>query len=158
MAARKGRRPDALSSIKTFMGHRIEFELKKRIILLSFFGIVTEESFLAGLSEGIGFVRKNGMDGALIDLSGVEVFQVSMDFIRSYVNTREIVEPTKLRIVIAPQPAIYGMIRAFQVYAESSNVYPVLVRSMKEGFELLKLDSPVFGVEPWGDPPNENSK
>jgi hypothetical protein len=140
------------------MSHRIEFELKKRIVLLSFFGVITEESFLSGLSDGIVFVRKNGMEGAIVDLSEVEAFQVSMDFMRNYVDTREIVEPTKLRIVVAPQPAIYGLIRAFQAHAESSNVYPVLVRAMKEGYELLKLDSPVFGAEPWGDPPNENSK
>jgi hypothetical protein len=140
------------------MGHRIEFEFKRRVILLSFFNVVTEDSFLAGLTEAITFVRANGMEGAIVDLSDIEVFQVSMDFIRNYVNTREIVEPTKPRFVVASQPAIYGTFRAFQIHAESSSVFPIPVRTMAEAYRLLKLDSPVFGPEPWSGPVPGNSK
>ncbi len=140
------------------MSHRIDFEIRRQVVLLSFFGVVTNDSFLAGLSEGIGFVRTQGMEGAIIDLSKTEAFQVSMDFMRDYVNAREIVAPTKPRTVVAPQPAIYGMFRVFGVHAESSRVFPRLVRTMAEACELLKLDSPVFGAELWGSPLPQNSK
>jgi hypothetical protein len=129
--------------------HRIEFELKYRIVRLSFFGVVTEDSFSVGIFEGIKFVKEYGMEGAILDFSAAEAFQVSMDFMRNFVNAREIVAPKKRRVAIAPQPAIYGLFRAFQVHAESSRVFPILVRTMKEAYELLELDSPVFGPEPW---------
>ena len=142
------------------MGHRIEFEFKRRVILLSFFNVVTEDSFLAGLTEAITFVRANGMEGAIVDLSDIEVFQVSMDFIRNYVNTREIVEPTKPRFVVASQPAIYGTFRAFQICMPNRAVsfrFPSgLWRKPFIGFS--KLDSPVFGPEPWSGPVPGNSK
>jgi hypothetical protein len=129
--------------------HRLEFELRHRIVLLSFLGVVTDDSFQSGLTAGIEFVREHGMEGAILDFSGVEAFHVSMDFIRNYVNAREIVAPTKPRVAVAPQPAIYGVFRAFEVHAESSRVFPMPVRTMAEAYRLLKLDSPTFGPDPW---------
>jgi hypothetical protein len=131
------------------MGHRIEFELRRRIVLLSFFGVVTEDSLLVALSEGIKFIRENGMEGAILDFSEIESFLVSMDFVRNYVNAREIVAPTKPRVAVAPQPAIYGTLRAFGLHAESTKVFPIPVRTMAEAYRILKLDSPVFGTDPW---------
>jgi hypothetical protein len=131
------------------VSHRIEFELKHRIVLLSFGGTVTEQSLRSGFSDAINFVRENGMEGAILDFSAVEHFHVSMDFVRNYVNTREIVAPDKPRISVAPQPVIYGMHRAFSVYAESSGVFPEVVRTMAEAYQFLKLDSPLFGSQPW---------
>src|ERR1022692_2877866 len=132
------------------MSHRIEFEVKYRVVLLSFMGVVTEDSFRAGASETLSFVKTNGMESAIVDFSGVEAFHVSMAFIRNYVTAREIVAPDKPRVSVAPQPSIYGMLRAFGTHAESSTVYPIPVRTLAEAYRLLKLDSPVFGSQPWG--------
>jgi hypothetical protein len=145
------------------MSHRIEFDLRDRIVLLSFMGIVTEASFVAGVSEAVNFFKLNGMEGAIIDYSEIEVFQVSVAFIRNYVSTREIVTPEKPRVLVAPDPAVYGLYKAFQTHAEASRVNLIPVRTMAEAYEVLKLDSPVFGSEPWRGPRataagTENSK
>jgi hypothetical protein len=134
------------------MSHRIEFDIKDRILLLSFTGIVTEDSFAAGISEAVGFFKVNGMEGAIIDHSEIEVFLVSITFMRNYVNAREIVTPEKPRVLVAPDPAVYGLYKAFQTHAEASRVSLIPVRTMAEAYEVLKLDSPVFGSQPWGSP------
>jgi hypothetical protein len=72
-----------------------------------------------------------------------------MTFARNYVRSREIIARGKPRIVVAPQPLVYGMFRAYQTYTEASGVGPTLVRRMSEALSLLRLDSPVFGPEPW---------
>jgi hypothetical protein len=132
------------------MSHRVEFDLRDRILLLSFAGIVTENSFVAGISEAVSFFGVNGMEGLIIDHSGIEVFHVSLDFIRNYVNTRDIVTPEKPRVLVAPDPAVYGLYRAFQGQPEAGRVNLIPVRTMAEAYAVLRLDSPVFGSQPWG--------
>jgi hypothetical protein len=136
------------------MSHRIAFELEYRIVLLSFLGIATEDSVMAGLSEPTTFIRASGMEGAIIDFSGIESSEVSINFIRNYVNSREIVARDKPRVAVAPQPAIYGVLRTYAAYAESSGVFPILVRTMTEAYGLLRLESPVFGSQPWSASPD----
>jgi hypothetical protein len=140
----------ALALIKDLMSHRIEFELKYRIDLLSFTGILTEASFVDGVSKALRFIKANGMEGAIFDFSEVEVAHVSMDFVRGWVHKRDIVAPEKPRVSVASHPAIFGMLRAFGALAELSGVFPLPVRTMAEAFDLLKLRSPVFGTEHWG--------
>jgi hypothetical protein len=132
------------------MAHRITFETRNRILLLSFQGIVTEESILIALSESISFVKANGTEGMIMDFSDIEDFRISAAFARNYADSREIVARGKPRIVVAPQPFVYGLFRMYQVHTEKSGVGPIPVRSMPEAFSLLKLASPVFGSEPWG--------
>jgi hypothetical protein len=132
------------------MAHRITFETRNRIVLLSFRGIVTEESILTAVSELNRFVKTNGAEGMVVDFSEIEDFRISMTFARNYADSREIVARGKPRVIVAPQPFVYGLLRVFQAYTEKSGVAPIPVRTMPEAFSVLKLDSPVFGSEPWG--------
>jgi hypothetical protein len=132
------------------MGHRIRFETRNRILLLSFQGIVTEESILSAASEANNFVKASGAEGIVVDFSEIEDLRISMAFARHYVDSREIVARGKPRILVAPQPFVYGLLRVFQTLTEKSGAAPIPVRTMPEAFSLLKLDSPVFGSEPWG--------
>jgi hypothetical protein len=132
------------------MAHCIMFERLNRIVLLSFRGVVTEESILTAVSELNRFVKANGTEGFIVDFSEIEDFRISMTFARHYADSREIVARGKPRVIVAPQAFVYGLLRVFQTYTENSGVAPVPVRTMAEAFSLLQLDSPVFGSEPWG--------
>jgi hypothetical protein len=134
------------------MGHRIEFELKHRIVLLSFTGVVTDDSLLIGISDAVKFITAHGTEGIIVDFSGIESFRVSVACIRNYVSIRETFAQDKPRVIVAPQPVVYEMSRTFQVLVETS-VDVLLVRTLTQAHELLKLKSPVFGAEPWSARP-----
>jgi hypothetical protein len=95
------------------------------------------------------FVKANGAEGIIVDFSQIEDFQISMKFARNYADSREIVARGKPRVIVAPQPFVYGLLRVFQAYTEKSGVAPMPVRTLPEALSLLELDSPVFGPEPW---------
>jgi hypothetical protein len=134
------------------MSSRLEFDVDKRIVQLLFFGIVTEESLLRALQEGFAFIKANGMEGSIMDFSEIEDFQISLAFFRRFADNRELIAPDKPRVVIAPQPFVFGVFRAFQLYTDKSGVHPVPFRSREEAYAHLKLVSPVFGSQPWGPP------
>jgi hypothetical protein len=48
------------------------------------------------------------------------------------------------RVVVAPRPAIYGMSRMFQIIRANRNGYLEIVHSVKEAFNVLRLESPRF--------------
>jgi hypothetical protein len=132
------------------MAHRIEFDIKDRIVLLSFLDIVTEDSILAGISEVQNFLKSNPAEGTILDFTGIEDFRVPAAFFRNHVNTRrKLVAPDKPRIVVAPQPVVYGMVKVLQAHSESTRTSPLVFRTREEAYEFLKLDAPFFGSHPW---------
>jgi hypothetical protein len=135
------------------MTHRMEFDITNRIVLVSFLGIVTGDSILTGISEVQNFLKSNPAEGTILDFSGIEEFRVSAKFFRNHVNTRrKLVAPDKPRVAVAPQAVVYGMLRMLQTHSEASGTGPVVVRTIAEAFEFLKLDAPFFGPRPWSTP------
>ena len=130
------------------MSHRIEFELNHRIVLLSFKGVVTDDSLLIGIFETVKVVKERGTEGIIVDFSRIKSFQVSIACIHNYVNIREVFAPGKPRVIVAPQTAVYRISRTFQTLVEAS-VDVLTVRTVAKAYKLLKLESPVFGPEPW---------
>ncbi len=126
------------------MTHRLEFDIRNRIVLLTFLRIVTEDSILAGISEVQDFLRSNPTEGTILDFSGIEEFQVPAAFFRNHVNTRrKLVAPDKPRVAVAPQAVVYGMLKMLQAHSEPSRTGPVVVRTREEAYEFLNLNAPV---------------
>jgi hypothetical protein len=136
------------------MTHRIEFDIENRIVLLSFLNIITEDSILAGISEVQNFLKSNSAEATILDFSGIGEFRVSAAFFRNHVNTRrKLVAPDKPRIAVAPQAAVYGMLKVLQAHSEASRTAPIVVRTREEAYEFLKLDAALFGPHPWSNDP-----
>lgn len=133
------------------MAHLIEFEPRYHIVRLSMSGTVTNDLLAAALSAVANIIKVIGTDGIILDFSGIESFNVSIDFIVRYVQSSEAIARDKPRVIIAPQSVVYGVARAFQIHTEGAvNLLPV--RTYAQAYELLKLDSPVFGYERWVAP------
>jgi hypothetical protein len=132
------------------MAHRIEFDIEDRIVLVSFLDILTSDAILTGIAEVQNFLKSNPAEATILDFSEIEDFHVPAAFFRDHVNTRrKLVAPEKPRIVVAPQPVVYGMVKVLQAHSDASRTAPIVVRTREEAYKYLNLKAPVFGPHPW---------
>lgn len=125
--------------------YRIEFDAKNRILLLTFQNEVTESSFLAGVSAATDFVMaSHPIEGAIVDFSEIRELHLIPSFIRDYARLDLQALPWKPRVIVAPQPAVFGMARMFQTLTEGTLYVIGVVKTMDEAWSLLKLQSPEF--------------
>jgi hypothetical protein len=76
----------------------------------------------------------------ILDLSQVEDFPVSADTIRALAATGPAVPGEGPRVIVASEPALYGLARMFELHRDSTggNLQTV-VRSLDEAYTLLKV-------------------
>jgi hypothetical protein len=126
------------------MDYRIEFEAKRRIVLLTFQNDLTESSFSAGFFAAAAFAETHAVEGVITNLSEIGELVVSGDRVRTFVDSYPAIAPSKRRVVVAPRDDAYGIARMFQIYRQASDTGLQVVRSMDEALNFMGLDSPVF--------------
>jgi hypothetical protein len=123
--------------------YELNFDLKSRVVLLTYRNDLTESLFLAGFSAGVNFVRANQVEGAIMDLSGIREFHLSSKFVRMLADLPPAL--TKPRVVVAPQKVAFGMARMFQILRESNSDHDLtVVTTMDEALTRFGLKSPQF--------------
>lgn len=124
------------------LDYKIEFDEKRAIVVLRFVGNVTEESFLAANTVMREFIEKNQLVGRITDFSAAGQVLVSAEFVRKLAisDLFERGKPNLIRVIVAPQPAVFGLARMFQVAREPFGRPPAVVKTMEEALQ-------VFGVE-----------
>ncbi len=126
------------------LDYRIEFDEKQRILLIAFNGDVTETSFLTGISVAREFMKKNRIQEESLRFLGcssdpgfrenlVGKLAISDVFVLSASDV--------LRVIVAPQPSIFGLARMFEMYRESAGKAPTVVRDMPEALKFLNVES-----------------
>jgi hypothetical protein len=75
----------------------------------------------------------------------VATFEVSSSAIRELAGRSPVIPTGYLRVVVAPQDYIYGMVRMFQILGEGTRPDLRVVRMMDEAYRLLRVESPAFG-------------
>ena len=128
------------------MSHRIEFDGKQKILRIAFDGDVTEASFLEAISAVIEFLKKIQILGRVTDFTNAGQVLLSGEFLRKLAMS-DLFEPNAAeinRVIIAPQPATFGLARMFQMYRESSGNAPKVVRDMDEALRALGVASVHF--------------
>lgn len=123
--------------------HTLEFDEKQRILLFALHGDVTETSLLAGLSVNVEFLKKNRIRARIIDFSNVRRLLVSGEFVRTLAISDVFVLSASdmLRVIVAPQPSIFGLARMFGTLRESVGKPATVVRDMPEALKFLNVDS-----------------
>lgn len=124
------------------LDYTIEFDEKRGIAVFRFSGNVTEESFLAAATVFRDFIEKNPVTARITDFSSAGQVLLSAEFIRKLAisDLFERGKPNLMRVIVAPQPAVFGLARLFEMSREPFGNAPVVVRSMEEALQ-------VFGVE-----------
>lgn len=128
------------------MSYRIEFDAKNNVLLLTFQNILTESLIIEADAAVADFVKGNsGVKSAIFDFTDIQDSQVTGAFAKNLVNLRIGNLTGKPRFIVAPQPALFGLSRMFQMHNESAgDKLLTVVRSRSEASKLLGVESLQF--------------
>jgi len=122
----------------------LQSDSEHRVLLITLGKIVTEASALATYTAVEQFIAAEGPHSGITDLSGVEKLNVSSDFIRFLAAKPPMIPDGMSRIAVAPRTDIYAVSRMFQLLRDSRGRSLEVLRTLKEAFELLGMESPHF--------------
>jgi hypothetical protein len=126
------------------MAHRLAFDAKHRLLLVDVMGDLTREEYLAGYDAVDRFMTAAAPCSAIVDFSAVEKFDLSPEFAREIGKMRPAIPVGMKRLVVAPQPAIYGTARLVATLREGTGGELILTQSRAEACARLGIDSPDF--------------
>lgn len=127
------------------MPYLFDFDSDNGILLCRLQGRVTDEIFKDFFRVGAEHAMRTQPHAGVVDLSAVTVFDVSTQTIHELARSAPVLHsPDLQRIVVAPSPEIYGMMRMFEIEAEAklSNLH--VVRSEQEAWAILAVQNPPF--------------
>jgi hypothetical protein len=130
------------------MTYRLGFDARNRILLVTVAGELTRDSYLDAYDAIDRFMATAGPCSTILDFSEVERFDLSPQFAREIGEMRPAVPVGMKRIVVAPQPVIYGTARLVATRREGTGGELTLTQTLAEAFARLGLDSPHFTPVP----------
>jgi len=129
--------------------YSFDFDPKNRVLRFRLKGRITDEmmrDFYYGMREPVYRTQPNA---GVLDTSTVISFDVSSQVIRELAAASPIIpNPDFPRVVIAPSPDVYGMMRMFVEQAEVTRPNLHVVRAENEAWAILGVQNPQF--EPVG--------
>ena len=127
------------------MSYSFEYNLAKGILRCRLSGHVTDDVFRDFFREGASCAVRMQPSAGVVDLSEVTSFNVSSRTIEEVARTAPAVDdPSLKRIVIAASPDTFGMMRMFEIEAEQNRPDIHVVRSEREAWAILAVQSPNF--------------
>jgi len=127
------------------VGFLVEFDAKNDLLGVTLEGRVTDAILRDCYATAARYVTSRGPCRGIWDESGVTKFEVSSDLIPRLAKTPPIIPPGYMRVIVAPQDSLYGMMRKYQMLGQESRPDLQVVRSMGEACSLLRVESPEFG-------------
>jgi hypothetical protein len=126
------------------MGFVMEFDAKNNILRGALEGRVTDTILLDCYWAAARYAASHPPCRGLWDFSKVSDFDVSSDTIRQVVETPPIIRSGYMRVAVAPQDLLFGMMRMLQILSEKTRPELHVVRTMDEAYRLLLVESPAF--------------
>jgi len=125
--------------------YSIDFDPKNRILRFVLNGRITDEmmrDFYEGMREPAHRTQPNA---GVLDTATVISFEVSSQMIRQLAAASPIIpNPDFPRVVIAPSPDVYGMMRMFEKQVEGTRPNFHVVRHDSEAWAILGVQDPQF--------------
>jgi hypothetical protein len=129
------------------MPSKFDFDLTYGILRCQLAGPVTDEVLREFFHVGARHARRTHPVGGVVDLSEVTSFEVSAETIGQIARTTPaLTDPELKRIVIAPTPHLFGMMRMFATQGEESRPNLHVVRTEQEAWEILGVRNPQFNI------------
>ncbi len=127
------------------MAYSFDFDLANGILRCRLEGLVTDEILKEFFRLGAAFAVRSRPAAGIIDLSKVTLFEVSAKVLRELSKVPPVLpEPGLRRIVIAPSPDVYGMMRMFELEGQEIRPDIHVVRSEKQAWAILGVENPRF--------------
>jgi hypothetical protein len=127
------------------MPYTFDFDSANRILRFRLSGRVNDEILKDFFQAGSQYAVRIHPAAGVVDLSGVTSFDVSTPAIKAVARSTPVLhDPDLRRVVIAPSPGIYGMMRMFEMEGESTRPGLQVVRSEREAWAILAVRNPKF--------------
>ena len=125
--------------------YAFEFDLTNGILRCRLGGPVTDEVLQEFFQVGSQYARRTHPVAGVVDLSEVTSLEVSAETIRQIARSTPVVTAPELRrVIIAPTPHLFGMMRMFATQGEEIRPNLHVVRAEKEAWAILVVQDPQF--------------
>ena len=129
------------------MPYAFDFDLTNGILRGRLSGRVTEEVMRDFFQVAFQHALRTHPSAGVVDLSEVTSFEVSPETIRQLAKSTPVLTDPEVhvhRIVIAPTPDLFGMMRMFAMQGEQTRPNLHVVRTEKEAWAILVVQNPQF--------------
>lgn len=127
------------------MPYAFDFDSANRILRCRLNGEVNDEVLKDFFQAGSKHAIRIHPAAGVVDLSEVASFDVSTPAIKALAKSTPVLhDPGLRRVVIAPSPGIYGMMRMFEMEGEATRPGLQVVRSEREAWAILAVRNPRF--------------
>jgi hypothetical protein len=127
------------------MPYIFDFDPNNRILRSRLIGDVTDEVLKDFFRVGAQHAVRTQPKAGVVDLSRTTSFEVSARVIRELAKSPPLLKYADLaRVIIAPSVETYGMMRMFEIEAESARPNILVVRTEREAWAILSVTNPRF--------------
>lgn len=131
------------------MGFTLLFDDTSRVLLIRFDGTLTRESLEAMMAAARDFAQRQGSCDGIVDFTSVTHTGLDLSYLRALGSAPRIMKG-KRRVLVAPQPALFGLLRMYGLHQAAAGEEPMVVHSYREAAAILGLTGPDF--RPLDDP------
>jgi len=127
------------------MPYSFDFDLKNDILRCRLHGRVTDETLKEFFRTGAEYAIRTHPSVGVVDLSEVTSFEASAETIEEVARSKPAFRaPNLRRIIIAPSPEVYGMMRMFEIQGEETRPNLLVVRVERDAWATLAVVNPRF--------------
>jgi hypothetical protein len=122
-----------------------DFDLTNGILRSRLSGQVTDEVLKDFFRADASHIVRTQPRAGVVDLSEVTSFEISARMIGELAKSAPVsTNPGIERVVIAPSPEIYGMMRMLEIAGEPRRLDMHVVRTEREAWAILSVTNPRF--------------
>ena len=126
------------------MPHLLRYDAGQNVLLVTFKGRVTETAYLDAYDNVEEFIAAHGPCACIVDFSGIDAFELTTDFARKVGVMRPAIPAGFRRVVVAPQPSVYGTARIVAALREGTGAEVVVTASFAEATALFGTSQFIF--------------
>jgi hypothetical protein len=121
------------------LNYRIETDRKQQVLRITIGGSVTEKEFDDVYNQVAKMCAVDPPKLAIMDFTAVTLWAWSVEYAIGIAWSTPAIPLPALRVVVAPQPHIYGMARMVEAYRFGMDGKFHVVRTMEECYPILGI-------------------
>jgi len=122
------------------MGVQFTIDVHQKLVVSTYCGEINDADLFDVASLIASHPDFDPMFSEIVDFSGVTGGTVSSAAVERKARQQSIFSTTSRHVAIAPQAHLFGLARMFAVYAEQTKPNIMVVRTMNEARQFLRLE------------------
>ncbi len=127
------------------MAYTFDFDVTHRILRCRLDGEVDDAALNDFFRTGARYALRTRPGAGVVDLSEVTSFEATAEAVHQVAQSKPVIpDPNLRRVVIAPSPETYGMMRMFEIQGEERRPNLYVVHTEGEAWAILGVHQPHF--------------